>query len=224
MNDVRDAEQQFTQALEASAMHAAQNKDSRIDPGKIRCKRMEMRKSIASFMVEHLESIVPNIKTIPSRQSSRLIPSRISFMTPAKTESHVLSSLNPLVDFVMPKIITQPDASTSPTLPCQAVVLYDFQSANDDEMSVRKDEKIFIESKTEHEGWLIARGRERSGLVPSAYVQLICPETGKHVNVITSPTEIQQTSTELINTAAAANTNVSASLIQEEADYFSDDD
>lgn len=71
--------------------------------------------------------------------------------------------------------------STGPKLPCQAVVLYDFQSANDDEMSVRKDEKIFIESKTEHEGWLIARGRERSGLVPSAYVQLIC--SGKYFDL-----------------------------------------
>jgi len=40
-------------------------------------------------------------------------------------------------------------------------------------MSVRKDEKIFIESKPEYEGWLVAKGRDRSGLVPESYVQLI---------------------------------------------------
>lgn len=42
-------------------------------------------------------------------------------------------------------------------------------------MTVRKDEKIFIESKPEYEGWLIAKGRERSGLVPEAYVQILSP-------------------------------------------------
>jgi hypothetical protein len=40
-------------------------------------------------------------------------------------------------------------------------------------MSVRKDDKIFIESKPEYDGWLVAKGRERSGLVPESYVQLI---------------------------------------------------
>ena len=40
-------------------------------------------------------------------------------------------------------------------------------------MSVRKDEKIFIESKPDYDGWLVAKGRDRSGLVPEAYVQLI---------------------------------------------------
>lgn len=59
--------------------------------------------------------------------------------------------------------------------PCQAVVLYDFEGTNDDEMTVRKDDKIFIESKPDYEGWLIARGRDRSGLVPEAYVQLLTP-------------------------------------------------
>jgi len=57
--------------------------------------------------------------------------------------------------------------------PCQAIVLYDFEKANDDELSVRKDEKIFIESKPEYEGWLVAKGRERSGLVPESYVKLV---------------------------------------------------
>jgi hypothetical protein len=42
-------------------------------------------------------------------------------------------------------------------------------------MSVRKDDKIFIESKPEYEGWLVAKGRDRSGLVPESYVQLILP-------------------------------------------------
>lgn len=55
------------------------------------------------------------------------------------------------------------------------MVLYDFEATNEDEMTVRKDEKIFIESKPEYEGWLVAKGRERSGLVPEAYVQLISP-------------------------------------------------
>jgi hypothetical protein len=61
------------------------------------------------------------------------------------------------------------------TFPCQAIVLYDFEATNEDEMTVRKDEKIFIESKPEYEGWLIAKGRDRSGLVPEAYVQLTLP-------------------------------------------------
>ena len=120
-------------------------------------------------------------------------------------------------------------------------MLYDFQSANDDEMSVQKDQKIFIEAKTEHEGWLIARGRERAGLVPSAYVQLICPgenasfipfvflidfasfvETGKYVSLSNSVAESQPSSTQLINTFET--NNLSAPLLHEEADYFSDDD
>jgi hypothetical protein len=42
-------------------------------------------------------------------------------------------------------------------------------------MSVRKDEKIFIQAKPEYEGWLIAKARDRSGLVPESYVQLILP-------------------------------------------------
>jgi hypothetical protein len=42
-------------------------------------------------------------------------------------------------------------------------------------MSVRRDDKIFIESKPEYEGWLVAKGRDRSGLVPESYVQLILP-------------------------------------------------
>jgi len=61
----------------------------------------------------------------------------------------------------------------TPIYPCQAIVLYDFEKENEDEMSVRKDEKIFIESKPEHDGWLIAKGRERSGLVPESYVKLL---------------------------------------------------
>lgn len=65
--------------------------------------------------------------------------------------------------------------SSGPTYPCQAIVLYDFESANDDEMSVRKDETIFIEAKPEYDGWLVAKGRDRSGLVPESYVQLIAP-------------------------------------------------
>ena len=40
-------------------------------------------------------------------------------------------------------------------------------------MSVRKDDKIFIESKPDYEGWLVAKGRDRSGFVPEAYVQLL---------------------------------------------------
>jgi len=51
--------------------------------------------------------------------------------------------------------------------------LYDFDAANEDEMTVRKDEKIFIEAKPDYDGWLIAKGRERSGLVPEAYVRII---------------------------------------------------
>jgi hypothetical protein len=66
-----------------------------------------------------------------------------------------------------------PSPSGMLMFPCQAIVLYDFEAANEDEMSVRKNEKIFIESKPDYEGWLIAKGRERSGLVPQAYVQLV---------------------------------------------------
>ena len=57
--------------------------------------------------------------------------------------------------------------------PCQAIVLYDFESANEDELSVRKDEKIFIQARFESEGWLIAKKREGTGLVPESYIQLI---------------------------------------------------
>jgi hypothetical protein len=59
--------------------------------------------------------------------------------------------------------------------PCQATVLYDFEAANEDEMSVRQGDTVFIEAKPEHEGWLVAKGRERSGLVPESYVQFIAP-------------------------------------------------
>jgi hypothetical protein len=68
---------------------------------------------------------------------------------------------------------SQTNLISTPTFPCQAIVLYDFEGTNEDEMSVRKDDKIFIESKPDYDGWLIAKGRERSGLVPEAYVQLI---------------------------------------------------
>ncbi len=70
---------------------------------------------------------------------------------------------------------TQSYVLATPTYPCQAIVLYDFESANDDEMSVKKDDKIIIQAKPEYDGWLIAKGRDRSGLVPESYVQLIPP-------------------------------------------------
>lgn len=69
-------------------------------------------------------------------------------------------------------IATAPMPST-PTYPCLAVVLYDFEGANEQEISVRKDEKIFIESKPDYDGWLVAKARDRTGLVPEAYVQLL---------------------------------------------------
>ena len=68
---------------------------------------------------------------------------------------------------------SQTNTVSTPTYPCQAIALYDFIGTNEDEMTIRKDDKIFIESKPEYEGWLIAKGRDRSGLVPEAYVQLI---------------------------------------------------
>lgn len=79
----------------------------------------------------------------------------------------------PRKDLIFQAETKQTHINSSPTYPCQAIVLYDFEAANGDEMSVKKDEKIFIETKTEDEGWLIARGRDRSGLVPEAYVRLL---------------------------------------------------
>ena len=65
--------------------------------------------------------------------------------------------------------------SSASVYPCQATVLYDFEGTNEDEMSIRKGDKIFIESKPDYEGWLVAKGRDRSGLIPEAYVQLVAP-------------------------------------------------
>ena len=64
-------------------------------------------------------------------------------------------------------------ATSPPTYPCQAIVLYDFDSVNDDELTVRQDDKIFIQGTFESEGWLIAKSRDGTGLVPESYVQLI---------------------------------------------------
>ena len=66
-----------------------------------------------------------------------------------------------------------PITPPSPAYPCQGIVLYDFESANEDELSVRKDEKIFVQAKFESDGWLVAKGRDGTGLVPESYVQLI---------------------------------------------------
>ena len=107
----------------------------------------------------------------------------------------------------------QPNASV---YPCQAIVLYDFEGTNEDEMSIRKGDKIFIESKPDYEGWLVAKGRERSGLIPEAYVQLMAP---------TVTTFDKGWCAIMDNRSAATTTTTSSSSpsVPSEADYFSDD-
>ncbi|CAF0758879.1 unnamed protein product [Rotaria sordida] len=228
VNDLRDADQQIQLALESSVLSAQQNKDSRMDTSKIRLKRMEMRKSVASFIIDTLETLVPNIKTIPTsnRTTSKIIGGLRPFISGSKTE-------NPVVDNTISTSPNENDTSPTnivltPTFPCQAIVLYDFEGANEDEMSVRKDDKIFIESKPEYEGWLIAKGRDRSGLVPEAYVQLISstvvPLDQGSTKTITMGTIIdkslqkKKTSTNNTNTISS-----SPSKVDDDAEYFSDD-
>lgn len=81
-----------------------------------------------------------------------------------------------------------PQAPSSSTYPCQGIVLYDFESANEDELSIRKDEKILIQAKFESGGWLVAKSRDGIGLVPQSYVELIpvlqqtSSESGSYMN------------------------------------------
>ncbi|CAF0839256.1 unnamed protein product [Adineta ricciae] len=215
INDLRETDQQIQLALESSALNAQQYKDSRMDSNKIRLKRLEMRKSIAMFVVERLETLVPNIKSAPVavRTSTKFINGLKPFISSRKESNITNQSTDPT-----PSSPVSADSDTSHTrsgstsmFPCQAVVLYDFEGTNDDEMTVRKDEKIFIESKPDYEGWLIARGRDRSGLVPEAYVQLLTP-----MGVPVEPVAMKTSATNVSMTATH-------STRDDEADYFSDD-
>ncbi|UJR37249.1 hypothetical protein I4U23_029958 [Adineta vaga] len=214
-NDVRDADQQIQLALENSVLNASLNKDSRIDSSKIRLKRMEMRKSMAMFIIETLETLVPNIKTTPvaTRTSTKLINGLKPFITSNRKETNITNpSIDPIPSSPLSVDLDNTRARTGSTslFPCQAVVLYDFEGTNEDEMSVRKDDKIFIESKPDYEGWLVAKGRERSGLVPEAYVQLISP-----MGIPTEPVSVKHSNFEQKKT--------SPPIRDDEADYFSDD-
>jgi hypothetical protein len=130
----------------------------------------------------------------------------------------------------------------TPTYPCQAIVLYDFEGVNEEEMSIRKDDKIFIEAKPDYEGWLIAKGRGRSGLVPESYVQLISPiptpELGSFLifslflssvfiglmkNSDAGGTKSKAIRTKKKSTSESTAVSISPTVIDDEADYFSDD-
>ncbi|CAF4563841.1 unnamed protein product [Rotaria sp. Silwood1] len=223
VNELRDADQQIQSALESSVLNAQQNKDSRMDASKIRLKRMEMRKSMASFVIDTLDILVPNIKTISAstRSTSKFIGGLRPFISTSKTE-------NPPIDATVATTSSESDTSSTnivstPTFPCQAIVLYDFEGTNEDEMSVRKDDKVFIESKPEYEGWLIAKGRDRSGLVPEAYVQLISSnvvplEQGSVKTAIDKSSRKKKTSTNNTNVISS-----SPSKLDDDAEYFSDD-
>ncbi|CAF5024240.1 unnamed protein product, partial [Rotaria sp. Silwood1] len=89
VNELRDADQQIQSALESSVLNAQQNKDSRMDASKIRLKRMEMRKSMASFVIDTLDILVPNIKTISAstRSTSKFIGGLRPFISTSKTVS-----------------------------------------------------------------------------------------------------------------------------------------
>ncbi|CAF3016952.1 unnamed protein product [Rotaria socialis] len=219
-NDLRDVDQQIQLALESSLLNAQQNKDSRIDAAKIKLKRMEMRKTMVSFIIDSLETLVPEIKTISASArtaGSKLIGSLKPFISSSKTENTANNIGNPIGDANVSttQIENEPSSKNqvpSPMYPCQAIVLYDFEGTNDDEMSVRKDDKIFIESKPEYEGWLVAKGRERSGLVPEAYVQMVSP----------MGVPVDQKSTTAVP-GSKKNTSSSAAAANDDAEYFSDD-
>jgi hypothetical protein len=236
MNDVREADQQIQLALESSVLNAEQNKDSRMDTGKIRLKRMELRKSMALFIMETLENLVPNIKTAPTAgRSSKLISGLKPFMSSMKTETNPINIPNSTVDTstsgssLVDVDTTQSYVLATPTYPCQAIVLYDFESANDDEMSVKKDDKIIIQAKPEYDGWLIAKGRDRSGLVPESYVQLIPPppvapiELGLMKNSDTGHKKSKSKRKNKKSTNEARIISSSLNTVDDEADYFSDD-
>ncbi|CAF4244796.1 unnamed protein product [Rotaria magnacalcarata] len=218
-NDLRDVDQQIQLALESSLLNAQQNKDSRIDAAKIKLKRMEMRKTMISFIIDSLETLVPDIKTMSASArtaGSKLIGSLKPFISSSKTENTANNIVNPIVDANVSTTSIENEPSSrnqvpSHMYPCQAVVLYDFEGTNDDEMSVRKDEKIFIESKPEYEGWLVAKGRERSGLVPEAYVQMVSP-----MGVPLDQKSIKAVPGSKKNTS-------SSSVANDDAEYFSDD-
>jgi hypothetical protein len=111
-------------------------------------------------------------------------------------------------------------------------------------MSVRKDDKIFIEAKPEYEGWLVAKGRGRTGLVPESYVQLVPPlvapsEQGLFIIsssvlsslfkglVKNSGVKVKKSKSILKkkNKSTTDTTIISSSptVVYNEADYFSDD-
>ncbi|CAF0774095.1 unnamed protein product [Adineta steineri] len=234
-NDVRDADQQIQLALDNSVLNAPLNKDSRMDSSKIKLKRMEMRKSMASFILDTLEKLVPNIKTLqtPTRSSSKLINGLKPFISSSKSESSSPSIINSIVDTTTTSIslsefqTSQANASTTSMFPCQAVVLYDFDGANEGEISVRKDDKIFIESKPEYEGWLVAKGRDGYGLVPETYVQLLTSmatpidqgSIKNHGNM--TDNSLEKKKKQLNNSNSIPST---PGAVDDEADYFSDDE
>ncbi|CAF4328477.1 unnamed protein product, partial [Adineta steineri] len=95
------------------------------------------------------------------------------------------------------------------------------------EISVRKDDKIFIESKPEYEGWLVAKGRDGYGLVPETYVQLLSSmatpidqgSIKNHGNM--TDNSLEKKKKQLNNSNSIPST---PGAVDDEADYFSDDE
>ncbi|KAJ2791000.1 cytoskeletal protein binding protein, partial [Coemansia guatemalensis] len=90
----------------------------------------------------------------------------------------------PPKDFVQPPPQPQPLAETQkpvPPLPLHvdaaqefAVMLYDFESQDAEELTVAKDERVMVLEKPDNEWWLVqmAPPHGRKGLVPAAYLEL----------------------------------------------------
>ncbi|CAF1314010.1 unnamed protein product [Didymodactylos carnosus] len=164
LNEIKEADNQIEVALESSVAHQ-QNK---------------MRKMMAMFVVEKLESLIPNIKSITAKSK---LGSLKSFLN-TKTDSNYSEKLdsqsvpnNEISSSLADGTSDQPSSveqSQVLTYPFQAEVLYDFVASTDEELTVHKDDKIFILSESPYDGWLIAKaGQGQSGFVPTTYVQRI---------------------------------------------------
>ena len=68
------------------------------------------------------------------------------------------------------KIKKKKPTQTNCKYPCQAIALYDFNAADDNELTISKDERLFLELEPDG-GWVFARGARGAGFVPENYVR-----------------------------------------------------
>ncbi|ODO01433.1 hypothetical protein I350_06252 [Cryptococcus amylolentus CBS 6273] len=99
----------------------------------------------------------------------------------SEDEEEPVPTAPPVRNVQEPKAVrfaSSPSPSPSPAPPSRAVasesatVLYDFDAAGDDELSVQENTTVEIVDKENEEWWLVKDSHGQQGVVPAAYLQL----------------------------------------------------